>query len=107
MKSQIYRCNCRKTWSIQSRKQKLTVHSILLDGEWGTELKPERKNNPKGFVTTIESGDIILNPPKELLLNYSKISKLVYDKENVNFNMTRGKYLFFAEDGACYVLMKR
>ncbi len=36
----------------------------------------------------------------------SVISKLIYDKKNVNFNIKNGKYLFFAEDGTCYILEK-
>ncbi|MDQ0970887.1 hypothetical protein QFZ31_000765 [Neobacillus niacini] len=106
MKSKIHRCNCRKVWSIQNRKFKITVQSILLTGEWIAELKPERKCEPKGFVTTKKSREIVYNPTSKYLENFTIIDKLIYDKKNVNFNIKNGKCLFFAEDGTCYILKK-
>jgi hypothetical protein len=106
MKSKIHRCNCRKVWSIQNRKTKVTANSILLIGDWFAELKPERRCDPKGFVTTKKSEEIIYNPPHEYIKNFIKVDKLIYDKINVNFNIINGKYLFFAEDGTCYILKK-
>ena len=106
MKSKIHRCNCRQTWSIQNRKRKTTANSILLNGEWISEIKPDRKCDPKGFVTTNESKNIILNPAKDVIEQFSKVTKLIYDKVDVNFNITTGKYLFFAEDGTCFILKK-
>ncbi|MDR6999906.1 hypothetical protein [Neobacillus niacini] len=107
MKSKIHRCNCRKTWSIQNRKSRVTANTVLLIGAWTTELKPERKSNPKGFVTTQKSGEIIFNPANDLVEQFVKVTKLLYDKENVHFNIDQGEYLYFAEDGTCYVLRKR
>ncbi|OIK16816.1 hypothetical protein BIV60_02020 [Bacillus sp. MUM 116] len=107
MKSKIHRCNCRKVWSIQNRKTKVTANTVLLNGAWTTELKPERKCNPKGFVTTQNSWEIIFNPASELVEKFVKVTKLMYDKENVHFNINYGEYLFFADDGSCYVLRKR
>ncbi|MFP7297993.1 hypothetical protein [Neobacillus niacini] len=106
MKSKIHRCNCRKVWSIQNRKTKITANSILLTGEWFTELKPERKCDPKGFVTTKKSQEIFFNPPQQYLDKFIKVEKLIYDKHHVNFNIDKGKYLLFAEDGSCYILKK-
>jgi hypothetical protein len=106
MKLKIHRCNCRKTWSIQNRKSRMTAKSILLNGEWKSELRPERKRNPKGFVITNEIQDVIINPGKELIEQFSKVTKLIYDKGGIDFNVRTGKYLFFAEDGACYILKK-
>ncbi|MFB3165292.1 hypothetical protein ABLO26_28465 [Neobacillus sp. 179-J 1A1 HS] len=106
MKSKIHRCNCRKVWSIQNRKFKITVHSILLTGEWFAELKPERKCEPKGFVTTKKSQEIVYNPTSKNLENFTIVDKLIYDKKNVNFNIKNGKCLYFAEDGTCYILNK-
>lgn len=81
MKSKIHRCNCRKVWSIQNRKFKITVQSILLTGEWIAELKPERKCEPKGFVTTKKSREIVYNPTSKYLENFKIIDKLIYDKK--------------------------
>ena len=85
---------------------KQTARSILLIDGWHTELKPVRKKNPKGFVVTNESKNIILNPEDDSLINYIKIAKLIYNKVDVCFNITEGKHLFFAEDGSCYILKK-
>ncbi|WP_134701182.1 hypothetical protein [Ammoniphilus sp. YIM 78166] len=104
MKSKIHRCNCSNTWTVQSRKRSLTAHTILLNGKWYVELKPERKCNPKGFVATDRSEDILINPAVELIENFDILNKLVYDKENVFFNVYHGEYLYFADDGACYIL---
>ncbi|WP_045516754.1 hypothetical protein [Neobacillus niacini] len=106
MKSKIHRCNCRKVWSIQNRKTKVTASSILLIGEWFAEIKPERRCDPKGFVTTNKSHEIIYNPSQEYVENFVKVEKLIYDKKNINFNIKNGKYLLFAEDGSCYILKK-
>lgn len=106
MKYKIHRCNCRKVWSVQNRKSKFTASSLLLNGTWTAELKPKRKGNPKGFVTTKNSQDIIFNPSVELVGQFVKVAKLIYDKENVNFNIKFGEYLYFAEDGSCFILKK-
>jgi hypothetical protein len=106
MKCKIHRCNCRKTWSIQTRKRKITAKSILLKGKWGTEVKPNRRLDPKGFVITDYTKDIITDPPMELLKQFKKVTKLIYNKNTVKFNITFGEFLWFAEDGSCYLLNK-
>lgn len=107
MKSKIHRCNCRNTWTVQNRKRSITASTMLLNGKWYVELKPERKYNPKGFVATDSSDDIIINPSEQFVKRFVKIKKLVYDKENVVFNVDHGEYLFFADDGACYILQMK
>ncbi|MEH7419066.1 hypothetical protein V7266_27950 [Neobacillus drentensis] len=106
MKFKIYRCNCRKTWSIQTRKSKVNAGTVLLDASWSAELKPERKHNPKGFVTTLGDKGIIYNPDHELVEQFMKVEKLIYDKNKVNFNVKQGECLYFAEDGTCYILKR-
>ena len=106
MKCKIHRCNCKEIWSIQNRKTHYTANTVLLNGKWLAELKPERKRNPKGFVTTDRREDIIFNPAFELLDQFEKVSILIYDKINVDFNVKHGEYLYFAEDGTCYILKK-
>ncbi len=106
LKFKIHRCNCRNVWSVQNRKTKLIVSSILLNGKWSTEIKPERIRNPKGFVTTNSSQEIILNPAFELVEQYIKVEQLIYDKSKVNFNLKEGENLYFADDGSCYVVKK-
>lgn len=107
MKCKIHRCNCRHIWSVQNRKKHLTAKTVLLNGNWAAELKPERKSNPKGFVITQNWQDIIFNPSQKLVDEYFKEGKLIYDKKNIYFNVANGKYLYFAEDGTCYILSKR
>ena len=106
MKFKIYRCNCRKTWSIQTRKSKFNAGSVLLNASWSAELKPERKHDPKGFVTTQGDTGIICNPDNELVEQFIKVKKLIYDKKNVNFNVKQVTCLYFAEDGTCYILKR-
>ncbi|MEH7298764.1 hypothetical protein [Neobacillus drentensis] len=106
MKYKIHRCNCRKVWSIQNRKTKTIASSLLLDGHWKAELRPERMSNPKGFVTTNNSQAIIFNPSLELVEQYVTVDKLIYDKKNVDFNVDHGDSLYFAEDGSCFILKK-
>jgi hypothetical protein len=106
MKYKIHRCNCRKVWSVQNRKTKTIASSLLLIGQWKTELKPERKHNPKGFVITHHSQEIIFNPSHELIGQYERVDKLHYDKKKVVFNVNHGEYLHFTEEGICYILKK-
>ncbi|PLS09449.1 hypothetical protein [Neobacillus cucumis] len=106
MKFKIYRCNCRKTWSIQNRKSKVNAGTLLLNASWKAELKPERKSNPKGFVTTNGDTGIIFNPDSQLVEQFIKVKKLIYDKNKVDFNVKQGECLYFAEDGTCYILKK-
>jgi len=106
MKFKIYRCNCRKTWSIQTRKSRVNAGTVLLNASWTAELKPERKNDPKGFVTTNGDTGIVFNPDHELIAQFVKVKKLIYDKKNINFNVKQGECLYFAEDGTCFI-MKR
>ena len=107
MKCQIYRCNCRGIWTIQNRNRKVTVESLLLNGKWSIELKPHRRRNPKGFVVPSNPQDIILHPNQATLKKFNKGIKLIYDKDAITFNIDNGQYLFFAEDGACYLLNKQ
>jgi len=106
MKWKIHRCNCRKIWSIQNRKKKIIAKSILLNGNWTTEVKPNRRVDPKGFVITNDTHDIIIDPPIELLTQFKKATKLIYNKNTVEFNIKYGEFLWFEEDGSCYLLNK-
>ncbi|MFD0049694.1 hypothetical protein ACFVHQ_10240 [Actinomycetes bacterium NPDC127524] len=107
MKGKIHRCNCQQLWSVQTRKSKITAQTVLLQGEWLTEVKPWRTSNPKGFVSTPYSENIIINPADELLENFEPEEKLLYDRHRVWFNLTAGEHLYFARDGSCYVLKIR
>ncbi len=106
VKFKIHRCNCRKLWSIQSRKSRVTAGTVLLNGTWATEVRPDRRNEPKGFVTTNDNNEIIFNPAHELVDQFVKVKRLIYDKKNVHFNVEHGEYLYFAEDGTCFILKK-
>lgn len=106
MKSKIHRCNCRKVWTIQNRKKKMTAATIFLNGSWSTELKPDRNCNPRGFVITNRSENIFINPSVVFLRQFVKVAKLIYDKRNIDFNVKQGKFLYFAEDGTCFLLKR-
>ena len=49
------------------QKTHITASTVLLNGTWNAELKPNRRRNPKGFVITNRWQDIILDPPIELV----------------------------------------
>lgn len=76
--------------------------SLLVVGQWNAEVKPLKKSNPKGWVYT-DHTNVILNPSKELLSKFKKSKQLVYDKRNIEFNLTSGEYLLF-DDTGCHVL---
>jgi hypothetical protein len=42
----------------------------------------------------------------ELLKQFKKVTKLIYNKNTVEFNIQFGEFLWFAEDGSCYLLTK-
>ena len=84
----------------------MTAKALLLNGKWEAESKPQRSCNPRGFVVTDRSEDVICNPPAELVEQFIKVAKLIYDKQNIDFNVKSGEYLYFSEDGACYLLEK-
>ncbi|MCP8970325.1 hypothetical protein [Ectobacillus ponti] len=105
MKHTIHRCNCRKVWTVQNRKRRVTASSILLDGSWSVEVKPQRRCNPKGFVVAKQQS-VILHPPPELIAEFIVSGQLLYNKEQVAFNVQTGEGLYFAADGACYLLRR-
>lgn len=78
---------------------------ILINGPWETECKPEKVNNPKGWVVSSKE-DTILNPPEDLKSRFKKQSRLIYDKEEVTFNINSGQALLFDNTG-CYVLEEK
>lgn len=79
----------------------------MIRGKWVAEVKPERKKEPKGFVTTNGADEIILNPTAQVVEQYVKVKKLIYDKRKVLFNVEHGEYLYFAENGTCFILKSR
>jgi hypothetical protein len=78
--------------------------SILVVGKWSTEVKPERKDNPRGWVRC-DHIQVTHNPSQEAMEQYVKTQKLIYDKTLMEFNITEGNGLFCDKDG-CWLLDK-
>lgn len=92
-------------WTSHTYKSCAKAGTILVFGEWRTEVKPQRRSNPKGWVVA-DHIDVILNPEKHLINQFHKTHKLLYNKEEVSFNIQYGKYLLFDEEGCTLLHMK-
>jgi hypothetical protein len=64
-----------------------------------TEVKPARRNNPKGWVKT-DHTNVVINPEPNEVFKYKKTQRLVYDKDSMTFNINQGDALLFNEEGA-------
>jgi hypothetical protein len=94
----------KKQWTGHTYKSCINPDVILVTGEWTTELKPNRKTNPRGFVIC-DSDDVIHNPEADILNQYIKIRKLTYNKQNISFNYNAGNYLMCDSSG-CWLMEK-
>jgi hypothetical protein len=103
-------------WSIHVKSCCYQGQFVIIEGPWGTEIKPNRKSNPRGWVTARShqviffcSEDAHLPQYNELLLEAErrKSEQLRYNKANMTFNLQSGLGgLLFKPDGA-YVLDAR
>ena len=91
-----------RKWTSKTYKSCGRHKRILIVGKWNTEVKPEKKDNPRGWVYADHS-QIILEPTGELLSQYIKSEKLIYDKNRMEFSIEEGVNLLFDEDG-CFTL---
>lgn len=102
MKLIIHWNKFKRMWTMHTYKSCTYAKNILILGEWRTEVKPNRKSNPRGWVVT-EHDNVIVDPGPSLVRQFQKVSQLIYDKKNVCFNINEGDYLLFDEEG-CFVV---
>ncbi|QHW35577.1 hypothetical protein GZH47_32345 (plasmid) [Paenibacillus rhizovicinus] len=106
----------KKCWSIHMKSCCYQGHFVIVDGFWGTEVKPSRKSNPRGWVTarshqilffTVEESDLPENQDALSDAQQRLGERLRYDKEHMTFNVDRGTGgLFFSPKGAFTLLPK-
>jgi hypothetical protein len=102
MKSITHWNKQKKQWTTHTYKGCTIAPKILVVGDWSTEIKPQRKTNPKGWIVS-DNEQVIVNPKDELLSKFIKKEKLAYDKHNMEFSHNQGKHLLFDEDG-CFIV---
>lgn len=102
MKNIVHWCKPKKKWTSHTYKTFAKASVILIAGDWQTEVKPQRKTNPRGWVAT-DDKNVVLNPSSELLKRYQRIDRLIYRKDQMKFNVNEGHALLFDVDG-CYIL---
>lgn len=104
-------------WSIHVQSCCYQGHYVLIEGAWGTEVKPNRKSNPRGWVTA-RSHQLIFfcaedaDKPeyRQLLMEAErrKSVRLRYDKVNMTFNIPFGSDgLLLTPDGAFTLLPRQ
>lgn len=104
MKNIVHYCQHKKMWTSHTYKSCAKAPSVLITGGWSTEIKPQRKTNPRGWVVA-DHTQVHLNPDDALLEAYSKAQPLVYDKHNMRFNVEAGEAILFDDRGA-YILQE-
>jgi hypothetical protein len=97
-------------WSIHVKSCCYQGHYVIIDGCWGTEVKPNRKSNPRGWVTArsyqvthfcVEDAHLPQNSNLLADAEQRKGDCLKYDKVNMTFNCESGlDGLLFTPDGA-------
>lgn len=102
MKAIIHWCKRKNMWTIHTYKSCNKVTSLLVNGLWTTEVKPNKKSNPRGWVSTDQSF-VIPNPSKEALAKFKISDKLVFNKIDIVFNISHGNALYFMNK-ECFVL---
>lgn len=91
-------------WTSHTYKSCAKSITILITDEWFTETKPNKKDNPRGWIVT-DHTNVIINPSTDDLSFFKKKDRVVYDKHNINFSHTKGKYIVFDKEG-CFTLEK-
>lgn len=104
MKNIVHWCKQKKMWTSHTYKSCTKSPVILIDGDWYAETKPNKKDNPRGWIVT-DHTKVLINPNREVLSLYIKKDRIIYDKHNVNFNHIKGKYVLFDGEG-CFTLEK-
>lgn len=102
MKNIIHWCKPKKMWTSHTYKSCAKSPTILINGNWHTETKPNKKDNPRGWIVT-DHTNVIINPSEEILESFRVTDKLTYDKSKIEFNINEGNYLLFNNNG-CFLL---
>ncbi|OME69182.1 hypothetical protein BK120_33925 [Paenibacillus sp. FSL A5-0031] len=97
-------------WSIHVKSCCYQGHYVIIQGPWETEVKPNRKSNPRGWVTarshqiTYFCMEDALQPVNRKILEDALLhagGRLRYDKMNMSFNLSNGQNgLLFSPEGA-------
>lgn len=95
----------KKTWTSHIYKSCTHPSVILVEGEWSTEVKPNKKSNPRGWVIC-DHTQVTHDPSKKLLQQFSKTEQLTYDKINMKFNITEGDGLICDSTG-CWLVERK
>lgn len=104
MKNIIHWCKPKQMWTSHTYKACTKSPIILIDGNWKTETRPEKKANPKGWIVT-DHNSVIINPDESIIHKFQKTDELFYDKQDISFSHTAGKHLLF--DGKRCFLVKK
>lgn len=97
MKAIIHWNKQKKLWSIHTWRGCEWGSHIFVKGDWITEVKPDKASNPRGWVVVDRSQVEILNNSEALP---SKGKQLLYDKQSMGFNITKGVNVMFLPEGA-------
>lgn len=93
-----------KRWTSRTYKSCGRFDQLLVLGEWKTEVKKEKKENPRGWVYA-DHTQVVLNPSEQELNLFEKDEQLLYDKHEMEFNIEEGVDLLFNLDG-CFLIHK-
>lgn len=103
-------------WSIHVKSCCYQGQYVIIQGAWETEVKPNRKSNPRGWVTArSHQVTFFCEEDAHLTENHKALedalqrkgNRLRFDKVNMTFNHVSGQGgLLFTPDGA-YVLYPR
>lgn len=87
-------------WTVRTYKT-CARHSVVLVKNWKTEVKPTKKDNPRGWVYA-DHTDVTINPDLQMLKSLVKKDKLLYNKHVMHFNIKEGDLLLCDDDG-CFI----
>ncbi|NHN35483.1 hypothetical protein [Paenibacillus agricola] len=100
-------------WSIHYRSCCYQGQYVIIEGSWSTEIKPNRKSNPRGWVTARSNQITFFCAEEAHLPQYSillaaaerrKGEQLRYNKVSMTFNLERGYSGLLFAPGAAYDL---
>jgi hypothetical protein len=101
MKTKVHWNIFKGQWTVRTYKG-CARHKEVLVKNWKTEVKPNYKDNPRGWVYA-DHTDVIVNPEKSLVKTLAKKEQLLYDKYKMFFNITEGDMLLCNDDG-CFIV---
>lgn len=106
MKNQIHWNLHKKQWTSHTYKHCSIASTILVEGDWKTEVKPTRRTNSRGWVVC-DHKQVTLNPSDEQIYSKYRIAKrLMYDKISQRFNIESGQGLLFVP-GRCFIIEEK